>query len=108
MWAHQKKTMEEKLANDKDVGEVLKWIKSKEDFEETLETIETRVTAARRYLDCADWALRTKEFQAWFGPGGPQDLKNNHGHETTREREKDIKRVLWVRGSLGTGKTAIM
>lgn len=96
MWASKKKLMEERLASEKGIAEVLEWIKKKDDPEEPLRKIGSKVTSEGRYPNCAQWILRSNEFQNWSRRWFPQEEKGL------------AKRMIWVSGPYGTGKTTIM
>lgn len=95
-WTAKKKILEDELSADKNVVEVRKWIKKDGDPEPRLDTIRRRVMPDGRYEDAAHWFLDGPEFRAWC--------------ETflSSEFSPAAKRVLWLRGSYGTGKTTLL
>lgn len=95
-WASKKKLMEETLASEKEIAEVLKWIKGDNDPEKSLREIGGIVTSSGRYPNCAQWILRGHELQNWSRRWFPQ------------ETQRSSKRMIWVNGPYGTGKTTIM
>ena len=98
-WAADKKIIEEKLSCLELVGDVLGWIKSKDDPEQSLKGLSKRTTSEGRHKDSASWILDDQTFKAWsqnFYPCQPSvsDIPS--------------KRVLWLSGSYGVGKTTIV
>ena len=91
-----KKDLEDKLSTDKHSVEVRKWIKKEGDPEPQIETIKRRVMPDGNYEDAAQWFLDTSQFKAWC--------------DNFRKPECPLtaKRVLWLRGSYGTGKTTVL
>ena len=95
-WASKKKLMEETLASEKEIADMLEWLKKKGDPETPLMDIGSKVTSEGRYPSCAQWILRSNEFQDWSRRWFPQ------------ERQTSSKRMIWVSGPYGTGKTTIV
>lgn len=95
-WTSMKKDLEDKLSADKHNVEVQKWIKKDGDPEPQIGTIKRRVMPDGNYEDAAKWFLDTSQFRAWC--------------DNFREPESPpaAKRVLWVRGTYGTGKTTLL
>jgi hypothetical protein len=95
-WASQKKLMEDKLTSDKDIAEILNWIKQDGDPEKSLREIGNKVTSQERYQNCAQWILSRPEFQDWSKGWYPL------------ENQGASKPVIWINGPYGTGKTTIV
>jgi hypothetical protein len=95
-WSSRKKIMEETLAAEKNVSDVLKWIKKESDPEQALKEIESRVTSKGEYQSCAQWFLDGPQFKDWS--------KRIYSQVNPRES----KRVIWIRGPYGTGKSTIV
>lgn len=95
-WASKKKLMEDKLTSDKDIAEILNWIKQDGDPEKSLREIANKVTSKERYQNCAQWILSRPEFQDWSKGWYPL------------EKQTASKRVIWINGPYGTGKTTIV
>lgn len=95
-WATKKKAIEDKLSFDENVQKVLAWIRKDDDPELPLESIRKTVTSEGRYEEAAQWFLDRDEFATW-----------NTTSQTLPEKQKP-KRVLWVKGPYGTGKTTIL
>ena len=88
--------MEDKLSRDTDIVKVGKWIKKDGDPEPQLDIIKRRVMPDGEYKDAAQWFLDRPEFEAWCdGFLSP-------------ECRPAAKRVLWLRGTYGTGKTTLL
>lgn len=96
IWASKKKLIEETLAGEEDIAKVLKWIQKDGDPEKSLREIGSRVTSEGRYPNCAEWILRGKEFRDWSRHWFPEEI------------QRPSKRMIWVNGPYGTGKTTIM
>ena len=96
MWASKKKMIEETLAGEEDIAKVLKWIQQDGDPEKSLREIGSTVTSEGRYPNCAEWILRGKEFRDWSR------------HWFPGETQRSSRRMIWVNGPYGTGKTTIM
>ena len=73
-----------------------KWIKKDGDPEPRLDTIKRRVMPDGRYEDAAHWFLDGLEFRAWCDSF------------LGLEYSPAAKRVLWLRGTYGTGKTTLL
>jgi hypothetical protein len=92
----KRKIVEDTVATHGIVAEVLKWIRDQEDPEQPLGDIETKVTSDGRYKDSGQWFLGSKDFETWMNGFRLHDGEN------------ESKRVLWLNGSYGTGKTTIL
>lgn len=95
-WNKQKAGLEKELESDKAIKEVLKWIKKEDDPEQPLEIIGDRVTSSGRFARAGQWVLDSATFREW---------EVNLRKSTS---DHDAKRVIWLHGTLGTGKTTIM
>ena len=76
--------------------EVRKWIKKDDDPEPGLGTIRRRVMPDGKHEDAAQWFLDGPEFRAWCDTF------------LSSECSPAAKRVLWLRGTYGTGKTTLL
>ncbi|KAI2607977.1 hypothetical protein GGR54DRAFT_390625 [Hypoxylon sp. NC1633] len=92
----RKKRLQESLLANGHITKVLRWIKKEGDPEPELDTIERRVMPDGRYKDSGQWFLDTPEFVDWLKPF--QRPEGQHGS----------KRVLWIKGGYGTGKTTLL
>lgn len=95
-WASRKKMLEEKLADDKNTVKILEWFKTDDDPEPSLKTIRGRVMPDDRYGGAAQWLIDEPKFASWCDSFEPGESKNS------------LKRVLWLRGGYGTGKTTLL
>ena len=95
-WTGSKKACEEKLSRDDHIRKVLDWIEKADDPQPTLRTIKRRVMPENRYQDAGRWFLDGDEFTAW------RNTFQNSGAGSGN------KRVLWVKGPYGTGKTTLL
>ena len=95
-WTGMKKDLENKLLTDKTVVEVQKWIKKGSDPEPQIDTIKRRVMPDGKYKDAAQWFLATSQFKTWYD------------NFQKPESPPAAKRVLWLRGTYGTGKTTLL
>jgi hypothetical protein len=95
-WSSRKKVIEEILSADDHVSKVLKWIKKKDDPEPALKEIKNQVTSKDRYQNYAQWFLDRPEFKDW----------SERFYST--ETRVESKRLIWINGPYGTGKTTIV
>lgn len=101
-WIAERKVMDEILSRLEKVTEVLNWLKSADDHENSPRWLRNRVTSQGRHIDSASWILKDQSFEAWskdFFPVKPSV-------STTSDLKP--KPVLWVSGSYGVGKTTIV
>ena len=106
-WSNEKKSLEDHIAYDKNTVEVRAWIKGKEeDPEPTISELAKRVMPEDHYADGADWLFGEDEFKKWCG--FLQDSEQNATQTTPHTPARPVKRVLWLRGGLGTGKTTLL
>ena len=102
LWTSEKRVLEEKVARLEHGTEVLSKIKRSDDHEESLKALGRRVTSEGRHNDSASWILTNPTFKNWsqnfylFEPFG--SISSN----------AVPKRVLWINGTYGTGKTTIV
>lgn len=124
-WAIERKKIEEKLTADEYAVKALTLFKTKNDPEPPLSSIGDRVMS-NYYDNAAQWFFEEDKFIAWcstFGTSSkppilaqPQSVENqDHLQSPLRneeqnfpEQQRDVKRVLWLRGGLGTGKTTVL
>jgi hypothetical protein len=95
-WASKKKLIEDKITLDKDITDILKWIKKDRDPEKPLWEIENKVTLEERYWNCTQWILSRPEFQDWSKGWYPL------------ENQRASKCVIWINRLYRTGKTTIL
>jgi hypothetical protein len=76
--------------------EVQRWIKKEDDPEPSLGALRERVMPDGRYGDAAQWLIYGSKFNAWC-----------ESFEPVKEQQA-FKRVLWLRGGYGTGKTTLL
>ena len=95
-WTAKKKCLEDKLSSATSVVKVRKWIKKDGDPEPQLEVIKRRVMPDGEYKDAAQWLLDGPAFEAWCDAF------------LSPECPPAAKRVLWLRGTYGTGKTTLL
>lgn len=115
-WIRIEKTMEKKIKSDEHVTKVRKWIRVEGDPESTLDGLKKNANPDGRYNDAAEWFLEISEFEAWcraFQTGGERVGLTTHEPDANTATANDIatkqpsKRVLWLRGGYGTGKTTV-
>ena len=101
-WIAKRKSMEEKLSGLEHISKVLKWIKSDDDHEQSPKLLSDRTTSEGRHKDSASWILDNQTFKAWS--------QRFYSLEPSVSTVSAIvsKRVLWVSGSYGVGKTTIV
>lgn len=106
-WTSEKKSLEDRVAYDKNTVEVRAWIKGKEeDPEPTISELAKRVMPEDHYANGADWLFGEDEFKNWCS--FLQVSEQNATQSTPQTPAQPIKRVLWLRGGLGTGKTTLL
>ena len=94
----QKKRIEDQLAAVKSWNEVLQWIKKVDDPELGFEYILENGPSKKRdhEYEYGQWLLDTIEFKGW-------------ANKFRRLKSADeTKRVLWIRGNYGTGKSTLV
>ena len=96
-WSLNKKHLDFKLANLKETKEVRDWIKKDDDPEPELDEISANVMPDGHYQDAASWFLEQEKYLSWCS--GFMDHADTAAY---------TKRVLWLSGTPGTGKTTIM
>lgn len=101
-WTAMRKAMEEALSRLEHIAKVLDWIKSADDPEQSLEALNNRATSKGRHKDSASWILDSQIFKAWSQNFYPSDPSVSTISDVVS------KRVLWVSGSYGVGKTTIV
>ncbi|KAF2968890.1 hypothetical protein GQX73_g4697 [Xylaria multiplex] len=89
-----RRRLDEELKKKGENMEILKWIKnSNEDPEPTHETVKERTGLSVAEIKAGEWLLDIPQFKTWVD--GIVEGKNE-------------KRVLWLKGVMGTGKTTLM
>ena len=102
LWTLEKRGLEEKVMGLEHGTEFLGKIRSSNDHEESLKALGRRVTSEGRFKDSASWILSNQTFKSWsqqFDPLAPSGSTNS---------DAVPKRVLWINGTYGTGKTTIV
>jgi hypothetical protein len=87
---------EKKLEADKFIREVLIWIRKVDNPSPSLEQVQERVMPEGHHGDAARWLIDSAPFKDWSNL-----LKG-------RTESPESKRLLWVRGTYGTGKTTAL
>lgn len=126
VWAIERKKIEDGLTADEYVVNALKFFKTENDPEPPLGSIGDRVMPDNYYDNAAQWFFDEDNFITWCGTfdtsskppilAQPQSVENqDHLQSPLRnkeqnfpEQQRDVKRVLWLRGGLGTGKTTVL
>ena len=118
-WLKQKKEIEDQIKNDEKIAEVRNWMREETDPEPTLKSLAEKIMPDGCYRGAAQWLTETGEFDSWCIWLQEQDISKSQaperrdeapetGHLITNHAKFDEKRVLWLRGGYGTGKTTIM
>ncbi|KAI1451725.1 hypothetical protein F4805DRAFT_74695 [Annulohypoxylon moriforme] len=105
-FALKRKNCEDKLARDKYIKDVLDWIEEDNDPQPTLKSIKEKVMPNDRYKNAGMWLLESEEFKTWRLPFTSQGLEQNLEQDPSVNGTQ--KRVFWIKGSYGTGKTTLM
>jgi len=100
-WSAQRKSLEETLIRHDYTTKFLDWIKDDNDPEESMAALTDRITSEGRHRSAAEWFLGNDAFRSWSK--GFNDCALGEAHMNIAP-----KRVLWVSGTYGTGKTTIM
>lgn len=107
-WTVEKKSLEDEIAYDENTVKVRVWIKEKDDSEPQIATLAEIVMPENKYGNAADWLiLEDDKFKNWCGllqvPAGQCAAQS-----TQLTPNQAAKRVLWLRGGPGTGKTTLL
>ena len=95
-WTTKKRYLEDRLSADEHIVKVRKWIRKANDPEPQIDTIMRRVMPDEKYEDAAQWFLDLPQFDSWCDTF------------LSSECPPAAKRVLWLRGTYGTGKTTLL
>ena len=118
-WSEQKKEIEDQIKHNEEIAKVRKWMREETDPEPTLKSLAEKIMPDGCYRDAAQWLTETREFVSWCSWLQEQDISESQaperrdeapetGHLISDHARSDEKRVLWLRGGYGTGKTTIM
>ena len=119
-WAVRKDDVKELITLDEHTVAVRKWLRKKGYPDPSPSDIRSRVMPDGLYSNGADWFLKGDTFQtfcAGFGPPDSQDRASvessgsddQNGSSANTSHDSDaVKRVLWLHGGLGTGKTTVL
>ncbi|PVI02512.1 hypothetical protein DM02DRAFT_701681 [Periconia macrospinosa] len=91
----RRKNVEFRIVQDTKLGKILDWVQGPENPEPSLDFIRESVLPDHRYDDTAEWFLNSAEYLEWRR----SVLDIDSGQSS--------KRVLWLCGPYGTGKTTI-
>ena len=118
-WSKQKKEIEDQIKDNEKIAEVRNWMREETDPEPTLKSLAEKIMPDGCYRDAAQWLTETGEFVSWCTWLQEQDISESQaperrdevpetGHLISDHAKSDEKRVLWLRGGYGSGKTTIM
>lgn len=116
-WTRFKKTMEEEIKVDEYVAKVREWVRAEDDSELTLDDFKEKLEPDGKYGDAAEWFLESPEFETWCETfQAAPEPSNSTDDEPAADRSSasdevnhnSPKRVLWLRGGYGTGKTTAL
>ncbi|KAL8792548.1 MAG: hypothetical protein Q9195_004847 [Heterodermia aff. obscurata] len=118
-WSKDKKEIEDQIKHNEEIAKVRNWMREETDPEPTLKSLAEKIMPDGWYLDAAQWLTETEEFVSWCSWLQKQDISESQalerrdeapetGHRVSDHAKSDEKRVLWLRGGYGTGKTTIM
>jgi hypothetical protein len=100
-WSAKRKFLEETLIRHDYTTKFLDWIKNDNDPEESMAALTDRITSEGRHGSAAKWFLGNEAFSSWSKGFTDRALGKTH-------MNIGPKRVLWVSGTYGTGKTTIV
>jgi hypothetical protein len=95
-WATERKSLDDKLAADEFIVKVRAELKKKEDPELSLDFIRKTVTSQGRYENSTPWLFENGAFNNWCNTS------------PATANQPAFKRVLWIKGGYGTGKTTLL
>lgn len=96
-WLLNKKKLDLQLTNVKETKEVRDWIKKDDDPEPELDEISANVMPDGHYQNAGSWFFENEQYVNW-----------RTGFLHHADTAAQAKRVLWLNGTPGTGKTTIM
>lgn len=105
-WSTEKKSLEDAVVYDRNTVTVRNWIREKLDPEPTWEDLKNRITPHGRYQNAGEWFLKGEAFKTWCTTFQPASIA--HVEDPPPAQGRLSKRVLWLRGGFGTGKTAVL
>ena len=109
--------MEEEIKSDSHVTDVQKWVRAEGDSELTLDDFKEKLQPDGKYGDAAEWFLESPELETWCEKFQAAPEPNNstkdesaadRGSASDEVNHNSPKRVLWLRGGYGTGKTTVL
>lgn len=103
----EKKCLDEAIENDANTVKVSDWIREDKDPEPSLADLKRSSMPDGRHGDAGQWLLQGEAFRKWCGTFHvtPAQSCSTDGNNPPGEPPK---RVLWLKGGLGTGKTTLM
>ncbi|KAI9888557.1 MAG: hypothetical protein M1814_006827 [Vezdaea aestivalis] len=122
-WAVKKDDVKESILLDEHTVTVRTWLRKKKYPDPSPSTIRSRVMPDDRYSNGADWFLEGSAFRTFCaGLSAPDtadgaivklsasgDQSGNPAAPANNSHDSNVaKRVLWLRGGLGTGKTTVL
>ncbi|MCJ1470251.1 hypothetical protein MMC07_008896 [Pseudocyphellaria aurata] len=119
-WAVKKDDVKESIALDENTVTVRKWLRKEGYPDPSPSDIRSRVMPDGRYSNGADWFLEGDAFHTFCAGLSPPDTADGASVESSASNDQDgnsartshdfnvVKRVLWLRGGLGTGKTTVL
>ncbi|KAI9659856.1 MAG: hypothetical protein M1821_001208 [Bathelium mastoideum] len=119
-WGMGKDDLKETIAADENTVAIRDWLRKKGHTDPSPDDIKDRVMRRSEYSNGADWFLEGEEFTA-FRNGFRSSSKADHTQDSRRPPDEPqavsqssaqeslaAKRVLWLHGGYGTGKTTIL
>ncbi len=119
-WAVRKDDIKEFITLDEHTVNVRTWLRKKGYPDPSPSDIRSRVMPVDLYSNGADWFLKGDASHAFCADFAPPDTTDGasvelsacddqDGNSANTSHDSDmVKRVLWLRGGLGTGKTTVL
>ena len=119
-WSVTKDDVKDSIALDKHTVTVRNWLRKEGHPDPSPFDIRMRVMPGGRYNNGADWFLEGGAFHTFCAGFSPADTPDGASIEVSASNGQDgnsantshdsnvVKRVLWLRGGLGTGKTTVL
>ena len=119
-WAVRKDDVKESITLDENTVKVRNWLRKEGYPDPSPSDIRSRVMPDGQYSNGADWFLEGGAFHTFCAGFSPPDTADKASVESSASNDRNgnstntshdsnvVKRVLWLRGGLGMGKTTVL